>query len=404
MIEVKHLSKVFSDSTTGSTLTVLKDVNCKIEKGEIISIIGPSGTGKSTFLRCLNLLEIPTSGEILFQLSDTSTKLSNHSSTESINPSYINILDKDTNLPLVRQQMGMVFQSFNLFGHLTILENVCVGPIKLLKMPKDKAEQQAMELLRTVGLADKANAMPSELSGGQQQRVAIARCLSMNPKVILFDEPTSALDPTMVGEVLSVIRQLAKTGMTMIIVTHEMKFARDVSNRVFFMNEGVIYEEGTPEQIFDNPQKPATQIFINRVRSAEFIIKDENYDIFDIMAQVKQFCIKYSIMEQRHRIYHIIEEMLTVVLSGQIPHLQSPITIKLNYSEKDYSTKLQFDIPDPAVDIQNQNADEDSDLGISLRLIKGSCSDIKQTRSVNGTLVEFLISSNDTTTLNHNLT
>ncbi|MDO5443942.1 MAG: amino acid ABC transporter ATP-binding protein, partial [Bacteroidia bacterium] len=196
MITVKHLSKVFDNGDT--PLTVLRDVNCEINKGEVISIIGPSGTGKSTFLRCLNRLETPTSGEILVD--------------------GVNILDNDINIAEVRRKMGMVFQNFNLFNHLTILENVTVGPIKLLGMSREDAEKQAMELLKMVGLSEKAAAMPSDLSGGQKQRAAIARCLSMKPKIILFDEPTSALDPTMVGEVLSVIRQLAQQGMTMVIV------------------------------------------------------------------------------------------------------------------------------------------------------------------------------------------
>lgn len=224
MITVKHLTKTYTDREPH--FTVLRDINCNIEKGEVISIIGPSGTGKSTFLRCLNLLEHPTSGEIIIDGQ--------------------NILDKKTDINKIRQKMGMVFQSFNLFDHLSIIDNVTLAPIKILGMDKQSARERALELLQQVGLADKADNFPSSLSGGQKQRVAIARCLSMNPDIILFDEPTSALDPTMVGEVLNVIKQLARKGMTMAIVTHEMKFAQDVSTRVFFMNQGVIYEEGAP--------------------------------------------------------------------------------------------------------------------------------------------------------------
>ncbi|WP_340123585.1 amino acid ABC transporter ATP-binding protein [Methylobacter svalbardensis] len=227
MIKIEHLSKKFGD------LVVLKDITTEIKTGEVVTIIGPSGTGKSTLLRCLNLLEVPSGGSI-----------------------YINgvdILDKNTDVAQIRQKMNMVFQSFNLFSHLSVLENLTLGPIKLQGISEQEAQAKALELLRLVGLAEKAGNYPDELSGGQQQRVAIARCLAMEPEIILFDEPTSALDPTMIREVLSVIRRLAKEGMTMAIVTHEMDFARDVSNRVLYMDEGIIYEEGPPEQIFENP-------------------------------------------------------------------------------------------------------------------------------------------------------
>ena len=217
MISVRHLSKTYHNPD-GSSLQVLKDVNCEIGKGEIISIIGPSGTGKSTFLRALNLLDRPTGGEIIIDGE--------------------NIIRKGYPAHLLRQKMGMVFQSFNLFPHMTVLENISLAPIKLLGMSKADANDQSLELLRTVGLAGKADVYPDSLSGGQKQRVAIARCLAMRPEVILFDEPTSALDPSMTGEVLSVIRQLARQrDITMLIVTHEMRFARDVSTRVFFMKK-----------------------------------------------------------------------------------------------------------------------------------------------------------------------
>ena len=229
MISVKNLSKHFGD------LVVLKDVNLEIKKGEVISIIGPSGTGKSTLLRCLNLLETPTSGEIIVD--------------------GVNLLDKKTDVFKLRQKMGMVFQSFNLFSHLMVIENIMLGPVDLLKTSRQDAFDEGMKLLAMVGLAEKAYAYSYELSGGQKQRVAIARTLAMKPEIVLFDEPTSALDPTMISEVLAVIRKLAADGMTMMIVTHEMKFARDVSTRVLYMDEGIIFEEGTPQQIFDDPQK-----------------------------------------------------------------------------------------------------------------------------------------------------
>jgi polar amino acid transport system ATP-binding protein len=214
MIKVEHLSKNYGQ------LCVLKDITTEIQKGEVISIIGPSGTGKSTFLRCLNLLETPSEGRI--EIDD------------------LDILKKGADVPKLRRKMGMVFQSFNLYAHLTVLDNLTIGPVKLLHKTKDEAERKAVEILKTVGLAEKTAAFPDVLSGGQKQRVAIARCLVMEPEIILFDEPTSALDPTMVSEVLGVIRRLAKEGMTMAIVTHEMDFARDVSTRVFYMDEGLI--------------------------------------------------------------------------------------------------------------------------------------------------------------------
>jgi len=217
MIRVEHLQKSFGN------LEVLRDVNAIINKGEVISIIGPSGTGKSTFLRCLNLLDKPTGGAIFINEKD--------------------ILAKNANVPQLRQKMGMVFQSFNLFEHLTVMENLCIAPAKLLNKSKEEAKTKGYELLKMVGLLEKADVYPRQLSGGQKQRVAIARCLAMEPEIILFDEPTSALDPTMISEVLAVIRSLAKQGMTMAIVTHEMGFAKDVSSRIFYMDEGIIYED-----------------------------------------------------------------------------------------------------------------------------------------------------------------
>lgn len=239
MIKVKNLYKNFGK------LEVLKDVSCEIKEREVVVVIGPSGSGKSTFLRCINRLEEPTSGTILFDGED--------------------ITAPSTNINLVRQELGMVFQRFNLFPHKTALENIVLAPIKVRKMHPEEAKKIALELLRKVGLEDKADVYPDQLSGGQQQRVAIARALAMRPRVMLFDEPTSALDPEMVGEVLAVMKQLAKEGMTMIVVTHEMGFAREVGDRVIFMDEGRIVEEGTPEQIFKNPQNPRTQSFLSKI-------------------------------------------------------------------------------------------------------------------------------------------
>ena len=242
MIEVKNLKKDFGKR---GEIKVLRGITETIEKGEKVVIIGPSGSGKSTFLRCLNLLEIPTSGEIWFE------------------GTLIN--DKKHDINKLRQKLGMVFQHFNLFPHMSILKNMTIAPMKLQKRGKDEAEGQAMKLLERVGLADRANAYPSQLSGGQKQRIAIVRALCMNPEVMLFDEPTSALDPEMVGEVLNVMRDLAKEHMTMVVVTHEMGFAREVSDRVIFMAEGKIVEEGTPEEIFTAPKTERLQSFLSKV-------------------------------------------------------------------------------------------------------------------------------------------
>ena len=315
MISIKHLSKTFTNPD-GTKITVLKDVNCEIEKGEVISIIGPSGTGKSTLLRAINMLEPPTSGEIWVDGE--------------------NIMAKGYHLDKLRQKMGMVFQNFNLFDHLTVLENITYAPTRLLKVSEEEAKKEALELLNKVGLAQKADVYPSSLSGGQKQRVAIARSLAMHPEVILFDEPTSALDPTMVGEVLSVMRQLAKEGLTMLIVTHEMRFARDVSSRIFFMNEGVIYEDGTPQQIFEHPRRSATKAFVNRIQKLVFEI-DDNFDFLSGNTEVKRFCIKYNLGAKADLIADISREML-------FTHLKDirPITVRLTHTELTSETALDF--------------------------------------------------------------
>ena len=240
MIDVKHLDKFFGDNH------VLKDLNEHIEQGEKVVIVGPSGSGKSTFLRCLNLMEKPTSGHIGFEGKDI---------TEA----------KSKEVNQIRQKMGMVFQHFNLFPHLTIKDNITLAPVKLKIMTKEEADKKAMELLKRVGLEDKADAYPAQLSGGQKQRIAIVRSLAMNPEVMLFDEPTSALDPEMVGEVLDLMKQLADEGMTMVVVTHEMGFAREVASRVMFMADGYILEQNTPEEFFGNPQNDRLKDFLSKV-------------------------------------------------------------------------------------------------------------------------------------------
>lgn len=239
MINVDNLHKHFGE------LHVLKGITTTIEKGEVVVVVGPSGSGKSTFLRCLNLLEMPTDGHIIFEGTD--------------------ITSKKNDINIQRQKMGMVFQQFNLFPHMTVLDNITLSPMKLKNLTKDQAEEIAMKLLKRVGLEEKATAYPKQLSGGQQQRIAIVRALAMEPDVMLFDEPTSALDPEMVGEVLDVMKTLAAEGMTMVVVTHEMGFAREVGTRLFFMDQGVIAEEGNPRDVFANPQNPRTIEFLSKV-------------------------------------------------------------------------------------------------------------------------------------------
>ena len=316
MISIRHLSKTFNNPD-GSVITVLKDVNCDIDKGEVISIIGPSGTGKSTLLRAINMLEPPTSGEIWVDGE--------------------NIMEKGYPLDKMRRKMGMVFQSFNLFSHLTVLENVTFAPVRLRGLSEDEAKEVAMELLKKVGMSQKAGVYPDSLSGGQKQRVAIARALAMDPEVILFDEPTSALDPTMVGEVLSVIRQLAKDGLTMLIVTHEMRFARDVSTRIFFMNEGVIYEDGTPAQIFEHPVRSATKAFVNRIQKLVYEIENDDFDFLQIHTGLGNFCIKYNIADKIEPAYVLIKEML---FNYMRPY--RPLTLRFTHAELSGETAIDF--------------------------------------------------------------
>ncbi len=356
MIEITNLSKTYYNN--GQPLEVLKGIDCTINKGEIVSIIGPSGTGKSTFLRCINRLDEPTGGQIIFDGE--------------------NILDPKVDINRVRRKMGIVFQSFNLFEHFTILENVTFGPIKVLGMKKAEAEERAMELLRTVGMAEKANVYPSSLSGGQKQRVAIARCLSMEPKCILFDEPTSALDPTMVGEVLSVIRQLASMGMTMLIVTHEMKFAHDVSTRILFMYGGGIYEDGTPQQIFEHPQKPETIAFIQRIRTLHYDLNTTNSDLYAINTDIDKFCLKYGVERQKFTLQLIFEELMFNILKDY-----RPISVDISFSELDYSLSMKVLVKGATSSVLN-DADE-----LSLSIIKGKSKEVKETVTDEGLLIEI---------------
>ena len=348
MINVRHLSKVFKNGD--KEVTVLRDVNCEINKGDVIAVIGPSGTGKSTFLRCLNRLEEPTGGKIEID--------------------GVDIQDRKVDVNMLRRKMGMVFQNFNLFEHLTILDNVTLCPRTLLGLRRAEAEARAMDLLQLVGLSDKAGSLPVELSGGQKQRAAIARCLAMDPEIILFDEPTSALDPTMVSEVLAVIRRLAGKGMTMAIVSHEMQFVRSISTRVFFMNEGIIYEEGTPEQIFERPQRPATIAFINRIRTLSFTCADRHFDLYDMFGKVGIFCNKYGLGNNMLlKVEHVMEEMLC-----QVMPFGNPVTLTIDYSEKDYTLRLDFveeGCAEPILEQYPANY-------LPLQLIQGLCSSLRE--------------------------
>jgi polar amino acid transport system ATP-binding protein len=316
MISIQHLSKEYADAAP------LKDVNAEIRKGDVISIIGPSGAGKSTLLRCLNRLEKPTSGKVIVHGTDMGAK--------------------NCRLNLVRQKMGMVFQNFNLFQHMNVIENIMYAPVKLRGMSRDEAYEKGMKLLRTVGLADKELSYPDELSGGQKQRIAIARTLAMDPEIILFDEPTSALDPTMVGEVLAVIRKLAQEGMTMLIVTHEMEFARTVSNRIFFLDEGVIYEEGTPEQIFDHPQKEKTRLFINGLEGFHRSFSKENLDYLGLISEVEAFALNKMLAPRfLHRLEAVIEEIyLQTIL--KLLNSRTEVTFILEYSKKKDACRIEF--------------------------------------------------------------
>lgn len=360
MIQVEHLSKKFGE------LAVLKDITIEIKTGEVIAIIGPSGTGKSTFLRCLNLLDQPSGGSITID--------------------GVNILDAKTDVPRIRQKMNMVFQSFNLFSHLSVLENLTLSPIKLLGMSTKDAEIKALELLKLVGLAEKSGNYPDELSGGQKQRVAIARCLAMDPEIILFDEPTSALDPTMVSEVLSVIRRLAKDGMTMAIVTHEMDFARDVANRVLYMDEGLIYEEGTPQQIFENPQKEKTKAFINRVRSFNYQISSPDYDLYAMNAEIETFCEKQILPKKtRHNLLLLVEELLLICN----PRLSMAILdLTIAYSEKKETLEVVCESSGDALDPFDKNLQPDE---LGLNIIKNLADNIEYQRVNNKNRVTLMM-------------
>ncbi|MBQ6518248.1 MAG: amino acid ABC transporter ATP-binding protein [Anaerolineaceae bacterium] len=339
MIKIEHLKKVYPN------ITPLDDVSVEINDGDVIAIIGPSGTGKSTLMRCINQLEKPTAGRVWIDDEE--------------------ITDPKCDLNKIRQKMGMVFQSFNLFGHLTVIENIILAPMDLLHKSKQEAYDIGMKLLRIVGLAEKALNYPDELSGGQKQRIAIARTLAMDPEIIFFDEPTSALDPTMVGEVQAVIRDLAKTGKTLMIVTHEMNFAKSVSNRVFFMDEGGIYEDGTPQQIFDNPQREKTRRFIRKLKVLELNIESRDYDFLGMVSEIEQYCAKNQIdYKTSAKIHLVFEELVNNIIVQNSEHPR--VDINIEYSAADESTIIDIEYGGSKFDATTEG-DE-----LSLSLLRGT--------------------------------
>lgn len=343
MIRVEHLRKAYMN------VVPLSDVNAEINAGDVISVIGPSGTGKSTLLRCINLLERPDGGKIFFDDEE--------------------ITSPRCNIYKIRQKMGMVFQQFNLFGNLTVIENIMLAPVKLKGESRQSAYENGMRLLRQVGLPEKYLNYPDELSGGQKQRIAIARALAMNPDVILLDEPTSALDPTMVGEVQTVIRELACSGKTMMIVTHEMNFARAICSRVFYLDEGGIYEEGTPEQIFGSPKREKTRRFIRRLHVLEFVIQNGQFDFPGAVSGIDSFCRKNMIGgKYAMRLQLAFEELIQGIL---IPSMNAKnIHVAIEHSEESGEVLLDVKYDGPV-----KNISEGDNLSYSV--LKGTVSEIQ---------------------------
>ena len=339
LIEVKGLRKSFDD------LEVLKGIDLTVDKGERIAIIGGSGCGKSVFLRSLCLLAKPDAGQVFIDGQE--------------------ITAKGAKVDVIRRSMGMVFQKFHLFSEMDVMDNLCLAPVRLKGMSREDAEKKATGLLEQVGLASRAHAWPTVLSGGQQQRIAICRCLMMEPKVLLFDEPTSALDPTMVGEVLAVIRMLAKRDMTMLIVTHEMNFAREVANRVIFMADGGIYEEGTPKEIFDNPKREKTIDFIYKIKYFSYEIREKDFDLMQLQGGIQVFGEKYGLAQREtYRLQICCEELVYGMLSHCYSENDS-IEMKLNisYAESDHATEISLSCGGKAF---NPFEQEEDGLGVTI--------------------------------------
>ena len=356
IISIRHLSKAYGN------VVPLRDIDVDIHRGEVISIIGPSGTGKSTLLRCLNRLEEPTSGTVLVDGVDVGAK--------------------DCDLRRMRQKMGMVFQSFNLFHHLNVIDNIMYGPLRILGLPEDEAYERGMKLLRTVGLEDKELSYPDELSGGQVQRIAIARTLAMEPEIILFDEPTSALDPTMVGEVVAVIKRLAQEGLTMLIVTHEMRLARSVSSRIFYLDQGIVYEDGTPDQIFYHPEKERTRRFINGLDGIRKTFRKSTLDYLGFLTEINEFALRKMFTPKLlYRVQAVIEE---IYLQTMLPVLdnQTDVLFTLDYSDKKNLCEIQFRWsaspinPLPDMDEISRKLAEHAAKDIGYRYTEDGCNEI----------------------------
>ena len=339
LIEVKGLKKTFG------SLEVLKGIDLNVEQGQRIAIIGGSGCGKSVFLRSLCLLEKPDAGQILIDGQE--------------------ITARGAKVDEIRRSMGMVFQKFHLFSEMDVMDNLCLAPTRILKMPRAEAEKKAMDLLGQVGLAARAHSWPTVLSGGQQQRIAICRCLMMEPKVLLFDEPTSALDPTMVGEVLAVIRMLAKRDMSMLIVTHEMNFAREVANRALFFADCGIYEQGTPAEVFDHPQREKTVAFIHKIKYFTYEISDRQFDLMQMHGGIQNFGEKYG-LDQKHtyRLQLCCEELIYEMLDHCYPGRdKADLKLAVSYTESDRSTQIDLDCGGAAY---NPFEQEEDGLGVTI--------------------------------------
>lgn len=362
MISIRNLKKSYDNNL------VFENVNAEINQGDVIVIIGPSGCGKSTFIRCINLLEKPDSGEIIID--------------------GVDITKDNVDIDSIRQKMGMVFQSFNLFSHKTILENVIMAPVNILKTPKEQAIAEAFKYLKMVGIAHRADYMPDQLSGGQKQRAAIARCLAMRPEIILFDEPTSALDPTMVDEVLAVIRKLANSGMTCVIVTHEMNFAYNIANMVFYMDEKGIYERGKPEEIFNNPQKEKTKVFINRLKVLEYESEVKNIDIYEFVKLLTEYSQKYDLTKsERDNINLVIEELIVFIAAKAKPADKIALTVRYNENTGEKEIYLRYTAPEGNI-IENEGFDE-----ISRLLIQGFTTEISYSKDNNLNLLKIIMKS-----------
>lgn len=366
IIEVHGLKKSFG------ALAVLRGIDLKVEAGERIAIIGGSGCGKSVFLRCLELLETPNAGEIFID-------------GEEITAPNVNI-DK------IRRKLGMVWQKFNLFTNMNVMENLTVAPIKLLGMTEEEAHEKAINLLAQVGLTSKAAERPEFLSGGQQQRIAICRSLMMNPKVILFDEPTSALDPTMVGEVLAVIRMLAKKDLTMIIVTHEMNFAREVATRILFFADGEIYEQGTPAQIFDTPQRPKTIAFIHKQKYFSYEITERAFDLMKLQGGIQTFAEKYGLNARKtNRLQLCCEELIYEMIYNACDGDKIKISLDVTYAEANNSVAIKFTCAGKSYNPLDKNFDELNEENLGAMILHNLAQNYSHEYADNVNKINFLL-------------